>query len=310
MEGQTEGGKWRHIGRSSVDRPGKLIDGSRGGQAFICDLLLPPKGNAYSIVDQARMQFLSVLLVAAGLIKPKSLENLDEIMREDFQLSQRMGIIFRPVVVGLLVINFLAIGFATSVFISVFRRGIFSAGLTPYIVQSSSLVLWAVGAIGLLMLGGNPRVKIVESPESKMPPHISSRLAELKKRADEEGIVKISFGSLHGSVYTVDHGFCSLPFDIVHQICRWDIELTRTRAWKIGFVWWGFSLLLSIALQIVAAQVANVWSSIFSVSVLLLTALARGYGVAGPEEWLIPRWKTRMTAAYGARLVGKMESRT
>ena len=62
-------------------------------------------------------------------------------------------------------------------------------------------------------------------------------------------------------------------------------------------------------MQIVGSQVANMSSTIFSVIVLLITALARGYGVAGPEEWLIPRWKRRMTAGYGARLVEKMESR-
>ena len=44
--------------------------------------------------------------------------------------------------------------------------------------------------------------------------------------------------------------------------------------------------------------------------ILLMTALARGYGVAGPEEWLIPKWKRRKPA-YGAPLqvVGKMEAR-
>ena len=307
-EGQQDVGKWQYIGHSHVDRPGKLIDGSRGGQAFICDLLLPPEGKSYSITDQARMQFLSILLVAAGLINPERLSELDTIIQEDFQLGQRLGVIFRPLFVGLLVVNVLVMALAVASFYSIFKDNLFDAA-TPYVVQSTSLILWAVGATGLLMLGGNPRVRIVESPNSRMPVHIPERLSALESAQSEEGLVKLSFGSIHGSVYTADHGFCSLPFDVAQRICRWDVELVRTRSWKIGLLWWGFCLLMSIGLQIVGSQLATLSSTIFSVAILLSTALARGYGVSGPEEWLIPRWKRRMTAAYGARLLGKMESR-
>jgi hypothetical protein len=68
-------------------------------------------------------------------------------------------------------------------------------------------------------------------------------------------------------------------------------------------------LLLSIGLQIAGSQVATVESEIFSVAVLLVTSLTRGYGLSGPETWLIPRWRRRAGAQYGAVLVGKMESR-
>ena len=307
-EGQQDVGKWQYIGQSHVDRPGKLIDGSRGGQAFICDLLLPPEGKSYSIADQARMQFLSILLVAAGLMKPERLSELDTIIQEDFQLSQGLGVIFRPLFIGLLIVNALVMALAIASFYSIFKDNLFDAA-TPYVVQSASLLLWAVGATGLLMLGGNPRVRMVESLDSMMPVHIPGRLSVLESAQSEEGLVKLSFGSIHGSIYTADHGFCSLPFDVAQRICRWDVELTRTRNWKIGLLWWGFCLLMSIGLQIVGSQLATLSSTIFSVVILLSTALARGYGVSGPEEWLIPRWKQRMTAAYGARLLGKMESR-
>jgi hypothetical protein len=39
----------------SAKGPTKLIDGSRGGQAFMCKLLRPPDGHAYSIEEQVRM---------------------------------------------------------------------------------------------------------------------------------------------------------------------------------------------------------------------------------------------------------------
>ena len=100
-----------------------------------------------------------------------------------------------------------------------------------------------------------------------------------------------------------------MPLDVAKRICGWDIELRRPVGWKIGFAWWGISLLLSIALQIVGSQVTTLGSETFAVVVLLTTSLARGYGVAGPEKWLIPRWKCRANAQYGAILVGKMESR-
>lgn len=314
-EGQQEGAKWKYLGRSSVERPGKLIDGSRGGQAFICDLLLPADGKAYPIVDQARMQFLSILLVAAGLIKEERLDDFDEIIQEDFQLSERLGVIFRPLFIGLIVTNVLTLSLAVACFYSIFKSNFLGAS-APYLIQSTSLLSWAVGAVGLLMLGGNPRVRIVNRDP---PAYIEDRLNKLKESVEKEEsasedasipkFVKVSFGSIHGSVFTEDQGSCSLPFEIADRICRWDVELARTRNWQIGFLWWGLCLLIGIGLQILSAQVANLYSTIFSVSILLLTALARGFGVAGPEEWLIPRWKRRMTAAYGASLVGKMESR-
>ena len=308
-QGLTEGGKWKNVGESYVRRPTKLIDGSRGGQAFICDLFIPEENHSYSIENQACMQFRSILLVAAGLMNTDALENLEEVMREDFQLDDKLGVIFRPLFVVLVIINILVLALSVAVIYSIFRDNIFGT-LVAFVIQVASLLLWAVGAIGLLMLGGNPRVKVTLTSEIEdIPAHIRDKLEALGDTRSKEGFVEIHFGSLHGSSYTPDHGYCSLPFFLVEKICRCDLIPVRPRSWVIGLVWWSICLLLSIAMQIMGAQVATVGSQVFSVVILLMTALARGYGVAGPEEWLIPRWKRRSGAAYGAPLVGQMEAR-
>ncbi|PPQ69952.1 hypothetical protein CVT26_013288 [Gymnopilus dilepis] len=309
-EGKAKPKGWNEVGQSHVRRPTKLIDGSRGGQAFICDLLLPQKDAPYTIEDQAGMQFRSILLVAAGLMNEDGLERLEEVMREDFQLSPKLGVVFRPLLIALIVINVLVVFLSIATVYSIFKENIFGV-LVPFVVQVASLLLWAVGATGLLMLGGNPRVRIKPISNKDMPPYILDRLSKLEDTKNkEDDTVDIHFGSIHGSRYTPDHGHCTLPFPIVDKLCRWDVVPVRPRSWLVGIGWWSFCLLGSIALQIMGAQVATVWSEIFSVVVLLMTALARGYGVAGPEEWLIPRWKTRATAGYGAALLGKTEART
>jgi len=42
-EGSQEGAEWKVGKCSQLKRPTKLIDGSRGGQGFICNLLRPPR---------------------------------------------------------------------------------------------------------------------------------------------------------------------------------------------------------------------------------------------------------------------------
>ena len=336
MAGQREGAAWSTVGRSHVKRPSKLIDGSRGGQAFVCDVLRPRDGSLYPIVDQAKMQLRSLLLVAAGLMRPDALRTIEAVMEEDFQLGDGLGVIFRPMVAGLFVANLLVLALAVGCFYALFRDNVFGSRV-PFVIQACSLMMWAVGAIGLLMLGGHPRVKVVDTP---LPAHVAQRLdaleAELAQKDQEnenEGEkantngddktvqdqhrhhpkgnrdIQLNFGSIHGSVYTPDHGHCMLPIDVVRKIAGWDLQLTRTRTWGVLFLWWGMMLLLSVGLQIAGSQVATVESEIFSVAVLLVTSLTRGYGVSGPETWLIPGWKRRAGAQYGAVLVGKMESR-
>jgi len=74
-------------------------------------------------------------------------------------------------------------------------------------------------------------------------------------------------------------------------------------------VWSSLFLLISILLQIAGAQIATIGSESMAVALLMVTALARGRGVSGPEEWLISQWRMRRGANYGAALVGRMVSR-
>jgi hypothetical protein len=298
-----------------------LIDGSRGGQGFVCNLLRPHDGGTFTIAEQAQMQFLSVILVAAGLMNPENLteERLKTIMRDDFELSDRLGTIFNPLVLALVFGQVLVITFAVTVIYAIFGHNLFNRS-APYIIQLCSLMSWAIGAISLLMLGGNPRVKITHKG---IPPCVEARIADSILRSlefsgeDHEkfekptrpGTIRLKFGSIHGSVYISSRGHCILPVDIVRAICRWDLELQRPTLWKLGFVWSSLFLLISISLQVVGAQVATVGSEGMSIIFLMATALARGWGVAGPEEWLIPRRKMRHGANYGASLLGKMVSR-
>lgn len=98
-EGSQEGAEWKAGETSQLKRPTKLIDGSRGGQGFICNLLRPREGGTYTIAEQPRMQLLSVILVAAGLMDAERLAQLKEIMREDFEISDRLGVVFFPLLV-------------------------------------------------------------------------------------------------------------------------------------------------------------------------------------------------------------------
>jgi hypothetical protein len=292
---------------SQLKRPTKLIDGSRGGQGFICNLLRPPEGGTYTIAEQARMQLLSVILVAAGLMETERLVQLKEIMRDDFDIGNRLGIVFFPLFVGLVFAQVLAIAFALVVVYAIFRHNLFGH-FAPYVIQLCSLISWAVGAVGLLMLGGNPRVKIVETA---IPPYIESRLhAETENdKSLDEGFTRLEFGFIHGSVYISNRGHCILPVNVVRVICGWDLELQRPMLWKIGFVWSSLFLLISILLQIAGAQVTTLGSESMAVAFLMTTSLARGWGVSGPEEWLIPKWKMRRGTNYGASLLGRMVSR-
>lgn len=170
------------------------------------------------------------------------------------------------------------------------------------------MISWAVGAIGLLMLGGNPRVKIVDTA---IPSHVETRIKSGTRHDKKSGdrTIRLEFGSFHGSVYYSSRGHCTLPVDVVQTICGWELELRRPLFWKLGFVWPGFLLLISILLQIAGAQVATLGSETMGVAILLGTSLARGMGVSGPEEWLIPKWKYRRGTNYGASLLGRMMSR-
>jgi hypothetical protein len=356
MEGVPPGGPWNTLGDSfTVQRPTKLVDGSRGGHAFMAEILAPDGDTHYSIAEGARLQMLSVLMVGAGLAIDDSIENyVDVVLPADFDLSGGLGSVFVRLAFGLVVASILVVGLTVAAWWSLMNTNLFGDA-RPFMVKIVSLMSWAVGATGLLMMGGNPRVKLVVK---KIPEHIKSRLASLKEEAlasnsirvefsktcvtteitspddkdrqtesehgqtlhldpgnearsryDADPKVKIQFGSLHGSVFVPDRGSCNLRLSVVERLCALDIQTVRTKGWYIGMAWFGLLLLGGVALQIGATLDPRWEADLMGLVFLLATALARGAGVAGDEDWMIPKWKRRRNASNGAVLLGQFQSR-
>ncbi|KAK4111015.1 hypothetical protein N656DRAFT_676678, partial [Canariomyces notabilis] len=309
MEGVPPGGPWNTLGDSfTVQRPTKLVDGSRGGHAFMAEILAPDGDTHYSIAEGARLQMLSVLMVGAGLAVDDSLENyIDVVLPADFDLSGGLGSVFVRLAYGLVVASILVVGLTVAAWWSLMNTNLFGEAARPFMVKIVSLLSWAVGATGLLMMGGNPRVKLVVK---KIPEHIKSRLASLKDEAyGTDPKVKIQFGSLHGSVFVPDRGSCKLRLSVVERLCALDIQTVRTKGWYIGMAWFGLLLLGGVALQIGATLAPRWEADLMGLVFLLATALARGAGVAGDEDWMIPKWKRRRNASNGAVLLGQFQSR-
>ncbi|KAK3385622.1 hypothetical protein B0H63DRAFT_494532 [Podospora didyma] len=318
MEGVPAGGQWNTWEDESftVKRPTKLVDGSRGGQAFMAEVLAPEAGGGqYTIADQSRLQMLSVLMVGAGLAVDDSLASYwSAVLPADFDLSDGLGSVFGRLAIGLALGSLVAIGLMIATWWSLVATddNVFGLAL-PYMVKIVSLLSWAVGAMGLLMLGGNPRVRLVDKD---IPEHIKRRLATMKDEAEEphptadsDPKVRIQFGSLHGSVFLPDRGACMVRFSVVERLCASDIKTVRTTGWYIGMGWFGLLLVGSVALQVGATLAPAFGADLLSLVFLLATALARGAGVAGPEEWMIPRWKRRHNTSNGAILLGQFNSR-
>lgn len=303
MEGVEESGSWKSRETFHVKRPTKLIDGSRGGQAFMCGLLRPENDQTYSIDKQAKFQLLSVMLVAASLMSSRSHKHLEKVMQEEFDVGDKLGGVFHHLLRWLILANVLIIGLVASIFYALWFHDLFGTG-TPYLTQVSSSVCWAVGAIGLLMIGGNPRVEIVHT---EIPTHVQARLRQQTHYEFEK--VTLDFGSIHGSVFTPDQGYSLLSGKVVRDICGWDLRLKRNWQWHVGLAWCGFLLILSIVLQIAGVRVATIWSEVLGVIILLITSVARGSGVSGSEEWMIPQWKRRKNTKHGAKLLGEFKSR-
>jgi hypothetical protein len=291
-----------NVGRFTVRRPTKLTDGSRGGQAFMCSLLCPVMGNAYSIEEQARLQFLSIVLVIAGLLKSKNHKMLEKVMQEDFEVGTRLGEVFKRLFCVLIFANFFVIAFIVSVFYALWAQNVYGVA-APYILQLCSLTTWTFGACGLLMLGGNPRVKI--NSKKAIPNHIQSRLDDLPC-----DFVELKFGSLHGSVFTEDRGACHVHKDIIAEICSWNLVPKRRWGWHTSVIWYALHIGTSVALQVAGSRVATVESQILGICILVSTSILRGMGISGPEEWMIPRWKMRKHAAYAVILQGQTLSRS
>ena len=164
----------------AVARPTKLIDGSRGGQAFMADILRPQGTKHYFIAEQARLQLLSVLLVGAGLTHESARKRyIDEVLPLDFDMADGLGSVFQRLLIALVLASCLSVLFTIGTWWFLTKANPLDSGL-PYVVKLVSLFDWATGAMGLLMLGGNPRVRIVKK---KIPAHISERLQTM---ADED----------------------------------------------------------------------------------------------------------------------------
>jgi hypothetical protein len=309
MEGQTTASApWKAVGECQVQRPTKLVDGSRGGQAFMCKLLLPKEGSHYGIDEQARMQLLSVILVAAGLSSSRGTFKAD--FQEEFGFSAGLGVVFYSLARWLALGAILSIAFATSVWFALSSRNFYGAGL-PFAIQLSSLFLWIVGATAMFMLGGNPRVQIVDKA---IPAYIEARLPKPPYYTSEKDKtikdLEVEFGSFHGSLYTGDRGSCKLPPHLVRSICKWDLKVHRKRSWFLGIIFFGGILLFSIATRVGGLGTANLWSETLGLLVLLSTSVSRGFGTSGDEAWMIPKKFRRANASYGAVLVGSVSSRS
>ena len=299
----------------SVRRPTKLVDGSRGGQAFMCSLLRPDDGHEYGIQDQARMQFLSVLLVAVSLIPDRNVNQWRDILRKDFQIDTGLGIVFRRLLIALGVFSVFVIMFIISVGFALFKDNFYGTS-APYVVQLCSLSSWALGATGLLMLGGNPRVAM---RETSIPEYVKARLRPMTSHnsgfpdgfanADVAANLNLEFGSLHGAIYEGGAGSCQINARIVESVLAIDFCLVRTHAWYMGMIVSIAFLTTSVVLQFAGSRVMTIGSQAMSVTLIIITSLARGAGVSGDEAWMIPKWKMRAGSGYGAPLVGQMTSR-
>ena len=311
--------KWKRFlvdnRRFTVRRPTKLVDGSRGGQAFMCSLLVPDDGHEYGIDDQARMQFLSVLLIAVSLIPDQNTNQWRAILQKDFQVDTGLGVVFWRLLLSLLALSVLVVMFIVSVGYALFQRNFYGPS-APYIVQLCSFSSWALGATGLLMLGGNPRVSM---RAKAIPEYIKDRLYQSNSQddsslsrfadADANGNLTLDFGSLHGAIYEGGAGSCQTRADIVEAVLALDLRLVRTHAWYAGIIASITFMATSVVLQFAGSRVMTIGSQAMSVTLIIVTSLARGAGVSGDESWMIPRWKMRAGSSYGANLLGQMTSR-
>ncbi|KAK6522970.1 hypothetical protein TWF281_002397 [Arthrobotrys megalospora] len=305
----------------NLARPSKLVDGSRGGNGYMCELLRPKVGGTYTIDEQARWQFVSVVLVGMGLLKHQYHEKWKEVLAQDFQVDHRLGKVFGTLKYALILFNFITICLVVAVAFAMFDKNVFRGSL-PFLIQIASLFAWAFGSIGLLMIGGNPRVHIVPD-EKGVPEHIQERINEAIERAasasshggqypseEQKEYLTLNFGYLHGSEFHPGGGgTCKVRRDIVEGLCSSKLKLVRPFAWYLCMGWFLLFLGISVALLIASSLVATIYSQILAVGILIVTAVARGWGISGPEGWMIPKHYMRGGAGYGANLLGQMVSR-
>ena len=104
----------------------------------MCNLFCPEPGQAYGVEEQARLQLLSVILVVAGLAKDQTYNGVLELMREDFELSSRLGVLFNRLLRGLLLVNVLVLGLIFVVFYALWNSNVLGTS-APCVIQLCSL---------------------------------------------------------------------------------------------------------------------------------------------------------------------------
>ncbi|KAK6519948.1 hypothetical protein TWF506_000242 [Arthrobotrys conoides] len=305
----------------NMARPSKLIDGSRGGNAYMCELLRPKDGATYTIDEQARWQYVSVVLVVMGLLKHPYHEQWRDVLARDFQIDQRLGKVFTTLKYTLILFNFITVFLVIAVAFAMFDRNVFRGSL-PFMIQFASLFAWAFGSVGLLMIGGNPRVQIV-SDEKGIPNYIQDRIDQAVELAAspsswegqnpterQQEYLTLGFGYLNGSEFhTSGGGTCKVRRDIVETLCSSKLRMIRPVSWYFCIGWFLLFLGISVALLIASSLVATIYSQILAVGILIVTAVARGWGISGPEDWMIPKLYMRDGSGYGANLLGPIKAR-
>ena len=293
---------WERFPRCSVNRPTKLVEGSRGGQAFMAEILQPPEGKNLSLVAQARMQFLSLILVTAALLHQSDEVTLRATLETDFSLGEGPSTIFARLYYTLVGACVLLVGTLALVAYDIFACAILG-NAAGYIIKLAAVSSCSIGGIGILMLGGNPRVELFEN-DALLNASISAKLNALPIDPKTK-LVEIVFGTSQGGNFTphpMDR--CHLPRELVEKILKWDIIAVRTMGWYLGMAWGFIMLAVGIALQLVDFKGQSVGPEMMNLALLIITALLRGMGLSGPEEWHIPKWKMRPGTRYGAVLVG------
>ncbi|RVD87084.1 uncharacterized protein DFL_005331 [Arthrobotrys flagrans] len=305
----------------NMSRPSKLIDGSRGGNAYMCELLRPKDGATYTIDEQARWQYVSVVLVAMGLLKHPYHEQWKDVLARDFQVDERLGKVFTTLKYTLILFNLITTFLVIAVAFAMFEKNVFRRSL-PFLIQIASLFAWAFGSVGLLMIGGNPRVQIIPD-EKRIPSYIEERIDQAYELAaspsfwggqnpteQRKEYLTLNFGYLNGSEFHISGGgTCKVRRDIVEALCSSKLKMVRPVSWYLCIGWFLLFLGISVALLIASSLVATIYSQILAVGILIVTAVARGWGISGPEDWMIPKLYMRGGASYGANLLGPVKAR-
>jgi len=293
MEGSQESDSWN----STIRRPTKLLQGSFGGIAFMANILRPKEGEQYGIASQAKFQFQSILLAAAAQMKSGS--DFQTILARDLGISDRLSPTFAVLSKFLVSLSFVALLLLGWIAHISSDNSIGMVLQLPLILEISSLLCWMGGAIGLLMMGGTPSVKIVRK---ELPFHVESRL---QKPAAEENI-RIEFGSLYGSLFVMDRGYAMIPSALVREICQLDVQLLRPFKWYLQFGWFSCLIVISIILKVIELLNFKGPAGWIGIVALVIGGVCRSWGIMGPEEWMIPNAFHRRDTQYGAPLVGQI----